>query len=319
MVAFIKSFIKTGNPGWKAFNPSTFNYYSLKQKPNEANGMFKDAYNFWTNTMQKYKFDFVTRQLWADLSVPPGQMVWASFALLVVIFAALQKDSFQCASNGVCGAYGGCAPPPPPPGGCGCAARGYQCGSYGCYRMRARGSKLYQPSRDRARGSKIEADRQILRQKLAEKSRTDSQEELSEVSETAASLRRGGSGEPLNPNRAFFECCMDRQLPDACLQKCNYGAFNKDTLSRMYFKQDACPLAAMSEMQFCAAQGRDHTACCARNGVTTTLAGEKCLLFCDQRPGRVTPLDLSYVPCFDRFESMKSCFWHELTTFYRVR
>ena len=30
---------------------------------------------------------------------------------------------------------------------------------------------------------------------------------------------------------------------------------------------------------------RDHTECCARNGVTTTLAGPKCLMFCDQRIG----------------------------------
>lgn len=53
----------------------------------------------------------------------------------------------------------------------------------------------------------------------------------------------------------------------------------------MYFKQDPCPLEAMKEMQFCAAQGQDHRPCCARNGVTTTLAGAKCLTFCDQRPG----------------------------------
>ena len=93
----------------------------------------------------------------------------------------------------------------------------------------------------------------------------------------------------------------------------------------MYFKQDACPLAASAEIQFCAAQGRDHTDCCARNGVTTTLAGNKvvsikiqikmdifqCLTFCDQRPGNVTLLDFSYVSCYDRFENMKACFWHD--------
>lgn len=54
----------------------------------------------------------------------------------------------------------------------------------------------------------------------------------------------------------------------------------------MYFKQDECPLEAMREMQFCAAQGRDHRECCFKNGVTTTLAGNKCLTFCDQRPGK---------------------------------
>ncbi|KAK6049736.1 DB module [Cooperia oncophora] len=48
-------------------------------------------------------------------------------------------------------------------------------------------------------------------------------------------------------------------------------------LIRMYFKQDACPIQATAEIQFCAAQGRDHRACCERNGVTTTLAGAKVL------------------------------------------
>jgi hypothetical protein len=81
----------------------------------------------------------------------------------------------------------------------------------------------------------------------------------------------------------------------------------------MYFKTDACPIEASAELQYCAAQGRDHSECCARNGVTTTLAGPKCLMFCDQREGQVTQLDLSYVACYDRFESMKACFWHDIT------
>lgn len=63
-------------------------------------------------------------------------------------------------------------------------------------------------------------------------------------------------------------------------------------LIAMYFKQDACPLDAMKEMQFCAAQGRDHRQCCIRNGVTTTLAGAKCLVFCDQRPGQQVHISL---------------------------
>ncbi|CCA65686.1 DB domain-containing protein [Caenorhabditis elegans] len=80
----------------------------------------------------------------------------------------------------------------------------------------------------------------------------------------------------------------------------------------MYFKTDGCPLEAAADMHFCAAQGRDHTQCCVRNGVTTTLAGQKCLTFCDQRPDRVTKLDYSYVPCYDRFENMKQCFYNEI-------
>ncbi|ETN68868.1 DB module [Necator americanus] len=112
---------------------------------------------------------------------------------------------------------------------------------------------------------------------------------------------------------------MDRQLPDACLAECNFRTYTKQSLTAMYFKQDPCPLEAMKEMQFCAAQGRDHSECCARNGVTTTLAGMKCLTFCDQRLGKPKQLDMSYVPCFDRFENMKACFWHDLTHYYRKK
>lgn len=117
---------------------------------------------------------------------------------------------------------------------------------------------------------------------------------------------------PKSPNQLFMQCCEARGLPDACLQKCTFNTYTKDVLINMYFKRDACPVQAAAEIQFCAAQGRDHRDCCARNGVGTTLAGEKCLIFCDQRPGNVTQLDFSYVSCYDRFESIKSCFWHDI-------
>ncbi|CAJ0566851.1 unnamed protein product, partial [Mesorhabditis spiculigera] len=116
---------------------------------------------------------------------------------------------------------------------------------------------------------------------------------------------------PVDPNSLFMACCEQRGLPDACLQKCTFNTYSKESLTRMYFKQDACPLAASADIQFCAAQGRDHRACCARNGVANTLAGAKCLTFCDQRPGNVTLLDYSYVSCYERFENMKSCFWYD--------
>ncbi|KAH7695793.1 T20G5.12 protein, partial [Aphelenchoides avenae] len=78
-----------------------------------------------------------------------------------------------------------------------------------------------------------------------------------------------------------------------------------------YFRLDECPVQAAADIQYCAAQGKDHRECCVRNGVTTTLAGEKCWTFCDQRPGNVTQLDFSYMSCYERFENMKGCFWHE--------
>ncbi|MCP9261970.1 DB module [Dirofilaria immitis] len=115
-----------------------------------------------------------------------------------------------------------------------------------------------------------------------------------------------------SPDQLFMECCERRGLPKACLQKCSIHNYTKDAIISMYFKRDACSVSAAAEIQFCAAQGRDHRQCCARNGVGTTLAGDKCLVFCDQRPGNVTQLDYSYLICYDRFENMKSCFWHDL-------
>ncbi|KAI6213470.1 DB domain-containing protein [Aphelenchoides besseyi] len=106
---------------------------------------------------------------------------------------------------------------------------------------------------------------------------------------------------------------MDRKLPDGCLQKCNYANYRKEMIIGMYLKQDSCPLEA-----FCAAQGQDHRACCHRQGVANTLAGPKCLVFCDQRPNQVTQLDLTYLPCFERFNEMKTCFWNSFN-FYKSR
>ncbi|KAK5984702.1 DB module [Trichostrongylus colubriformis] len=123
----------------------------------------------------------------------------------------------------------------------------------------------------------------------------------------------GREKKPTTPDEKFMQCCIDRNLPDSCLNKCSFRTYTKAALQAMYFKQDVCPMQAAADIQFCAAQGRDHRECCARNGVTTTLAGYKCMTFCDQRPGNVTQLDLTYLACYDRFENMKACFWHNLS------
>ncbi|CAI5454837.1 unnamed protein product [Caenorhabditis angaria] len=116
----------------------------------------------------------------------------------------------------------------------------------------------------------------------------------------------------MTPDEKFMKCCEDRNLPDSCLGKCSFRTYTKAALQAMYFKQDRCPMQAAADIQYCAAQGRDHSDCCVRNGVTTTLAGGKCLTFCDQRPGNVTQLDFTYLACYDRFENMKSCFWQDI-------
>ncbi|KAK5968778.1 DB module [Trichostrongylus colubriformis] len=105
----------------------------------------------------------------------------------------------------------------------------------------------------------MEQDREVLMDRLRHSKRLRNEpmtesEELEVISPTVAEIRR--SNAPVEPNRAFLECCMDRKLPDACLAKCNFRTYTKESLSAMYFKQDPCPLEAMKEMQFCAAQGR---------------------------------------------------------------
>lgn len=37
------------------------------------------------------------------------------------------------------------------------------------------------------------------------------------------------------------------------------------------------------------------------------------MTFCDQRPGNITQLDFTYLACYDRFENMKACFWHNIS------
>uniref|UniRef100_A0A183EJ66 DB domain-containing protein n=1 Tax=Gongylonema pulchrum TaxID=637853 RepID=A0A183EJ66_9BILA len=130
-----------------------------------------------------------------------------------------------------------------------------------------------------------------------------------------------------------LECCRRRDLPDPCLNKCSYANYNQNAvcfrpciiyfylmflfvvlivwfqLRSMFLQIDPCPLLAANDIHFCAARGRDHRQCCTMNGVATTLARQKCLIFCDQRPQNETRLDLSYLPCFERFESIKGCFW----------
>uniref|UniRef100_A0A0R3S739 DB domain-containing protein n=1 Tax=Elaeophora elaphi TaxID=1147741 RepID=A0A0R3S739_9BILA len=115
-------------------------------------------------------------------------------------------------------------------------------------------------------------------------------------------------------NEDFYECCVQQQLPDSCLEKCSYATYTKNTLQAIYFQLDKCPLSALADISYCAAGGLDHTECCIRNNVATTFAGRKCLTFCDQRPGNVTKLDLTYLPCYERFENIKQCFMEYIGT-----
>ncbi|KAE9556114.1 hypothetical protein FO519_000602 [Halicephalobus sp. NKZ332] len=167
---------------------------------------------------------------------------------------------------------GGCLPPPPAPVCSSGCGAGFGCGQYGCYRMRAR----------------VASSKTLKFDSVEQEER------------------------PETPDEKFLACCQDRKLPDSCLSKCSYRTYSRQALQNMYFRIDTCPMQAAADIHYCAAQGRDHRSCCVRNGVAATLAGPKCLTFCDQRPGNVTQLDFSYMACYDRFDSMKSCFYNDL-------
>uniref|UniRef100_A0A0K0ES85 DB domain-containing protein n=1 Tax=Strongyloides stercoralis TaxID=6248 RepID=A0A0K0ES85_STRER len=112
----------------------------------------------------------------------------------------------------------------------------------------------------------------------------------------------------LTADFVFKQCCIDRNIPDSCKRKCTYNNYTKETIMQMYLGRDNCPISYARELHFCAAQGTDHTDCCKRKGVNTTPAGDKCLIFCDQRPGSVAMLDTSHLHCYIQFENIKSCF-----------
>ncbi|EYB82241.1 hypothetical protein Y032_0363g3520 [Ancylostoma ceylanicum] len=169
--------------------------------------------------------------------------------LFLLMLAALPPLTNECATNGICGYQPYCASYTPPVQPCQCVARGYSCGTYGCYRARVRGSKSFQPVRSRSRvhfeeEDSIEQDREVLRQRLRMGKRLRNEpltesEELELVSSSVAENRRragpiGSQDESFalqDPNRAFLECCMDRQLPDACLAKCNFRTYTKESVS----------------------------------------------------------------------------------------
>ncbi|CAD6188297.1 unnamed protein product [Caenorhabditis auriculariae] len=238
----------------------------------------------------------------------PDRLMLCKFSVLLLLLWS--EASLACLTSGVCGSSY-CAAPAAvacQPASC---QPGYSCGQYGCARNRARSALT----------KKI--DGIFIDEQTASNEKGAGQEQKHNI----FGLRRGGKpslpssaevydnktmGQLTNPNYIFRQCCEQRGLPDACLSKCHFNTYTRDSLQAMYFKSDACPLEAAADMHFCAAQGRDHSQCCVRNGVTTTLAGAKCLTFCDQRPDRVTKLDYSYVPCYDKFESMKRCFYTEI-------
>ncbi|CAI2347845.1 unnamed protein product [Caenorhabditis sp. 36 PRJEB53466] len=200
------------------------------------------------------------------------------------------------------GGSGGCCKKSPPVvvncGGQSQCQQGYGCGQYGCARRKAFGGLT-----KRIDGVLVD----------------DELEEQAELADASSRLRPEhvhahniSTDRLVNPNFIFRSCCEARGLPDACLSHCHFNTYTAKTLERMFNKRDRCPIEAINEIHYCAAQGIDHRQCCESNGVGATAAGTKCLAFCDQRPNRFTPVDASYLPCYEVFEGMKECFYYEI-------
>ncbi|KAL3090278.1 hypothetical protein niasHS_006730 [Heterodera schachtii] len=237
------------------------------------------------------------------------------FVLFSILF--IPPFSEACASNGICGGGGCCGPAcQPAPVACNPAScqPGYTCGHYGCARNKARSALtrkdgLIVPVDDFLANQTKKPLRNIYGFERRKLGPIDD-----EGNRPPGTIDQGMFLKLTNPNYLFRQCCEDRQLPDSCLWKCHFNTYTKDVLQLMFFKNDPCPIDAAADLQYCAAQGRDHSECCTKVGIGKTTAGDKCLTFCDQRAGKVTKLDYSYLPCYDHFEKMKRCFYDEIKT-----
>ncbi|KAF7636905.1 DB domain-containing protein [Meloidogyne graminicola] len=133
---------------------------------------------------------------------------------------------------------------------------GYTCGHYGCARNRARSALTKKD------GLIVSVD-EYVNQTLKNPKKTvfdlvKEKKYLKENKQEEYELDKITFLRLTNPNFLFRQCCEDRKLPDSCLHKCHFNTYTKETLQQMFFKRDPCPIEAASDIQYCAAQGRDH-------------------------------------------------------------
>uniref|UniRef100_A0AC35FT07 Uncharacterized protein n=1 Tax=Panagrolaimus sp. PS1159 TaxID=55785 RepID=A0AC35FT07_9BILA len=134
------------------------------------------------------------------------------FLFAVFIFSLLPKNTDTCASNGVCGAtpncYGGA--PGYGGGGCGRCQTMYGCGQYGCYRMRARGSRSFQPGNQRFRAAEEEtgsfegSEEEPFPQQSQQQRPLTAMDNLEFASETAALIRRNPTARLVRKKSIFY-------------------------------------------------------------------------------------------------------------------
>ncbi|KAL3072531.1 hypothetical protein niasHS_017505 [Heterodera schachtii] len=222
----------------------------------------------------------------------------ASFDPMNGFFVALFLSPFFSPAF-ACIAFGGCLLEYP--GGCAPPVPGYFANCYGgyCRRNKANGLRTMALNGTDGRGG----ERWGGGAGRKGHGRTDEQQKKEPSS--------GDQFTPMevSPDVLFLECCQSWALPPPCLLKCSYSNYTAEMLRSMFFRSDDCPIESASVIHFCATQNLDHSLCCRQNGILTTRSGDKCLVFCEQLPTNETRLDLSYVPCFERFSEMKKCFY----------
>ncbi|KAK6056599.1 DB module [Cooperia oncophora] len=189
----------------------------------------------------------------------------------ILVYSVLVRTSIQCLTSGVCGGGGYCSSTPAVPCHASSCQPGYSCGQYGCSRNRARSALTKKVDgifiSDESEESTLQPERNDVEEGFAEErniygmSRGMGKAKLKV--HTPSPPRKDIDNATLqklaNPNYIFRECCEQRGLPDACLDKCHFNTYTRDALQSMYFKTDGCPIEATADMHFCAAQGRDHT------------------------------------------------------------
>ncbi|EYC44358.1 hypothetical protein Y032_0464g1939 [Ancylostoma ceylanicum] len=122
------------------------------------------------------------------------------------------------------------------------------------------------------------------------------------------------NGGKKDANAVFLGCCKTAKVAKSCERICNFDILNKKVLTGMFLGTDPCPQSYGLELLQCAAQSDDHTACCRSKGVHTTSAGDKCLGFCNMRPG--VTFQACNIQLYDKGHTgnvSHDCYSHRLT------
>ena len=109
-------------------------------------------------------------------------------------------------------------------------------------------------------------------------------------------------------NGKFLQCCQEQEdVTDGCYGICGYDTLNQYKAFTLFVTRQ-CPTTAVGQYLYCFGSGSDQTECCKRKNVHKTLAGDKCLDFCDLREGKMNKMDYSYWACWSKVNDIIQCF-----------